>query len=369
MSTFQTSDPKPSILDRGFFALDDYISVLRAGEEPPDIPLHEEHELATALYALRARRLGNVPPELAFKTLETGALPLFEKGRFPWGALPYPRDHALLITALQELGEQELASKMLHWQALTIDHRGAPLLSLLNQEGTLSARDLDAAYHPLSLPEVGDTLLDPQLGMLGWRTSERTLMTLATGCKTTLGLYLHGDAGVIAYGPQTTPLGNTSGFGLAGKPESLEMTSHGIAYRTRLAAPHPRRTGLPYLKDSGYSGLWLDAKTQRDDQTLTTSCRLVGCRPAKHVLFSIFGKGEQCVVAGTHRLRPRSLDRYEGPAQRVAFQGNAGAVYVDLPQSLSMEVIPLGGNNAFWGADFLMSFAFPESSLDVRFTS
>ncbi len=367
---------------RGFLSLEEFIQKLRSGQntqehssEQRSLVFCDQHELAHALYALNCKQTQHPYPPLELLPKASGAVPLFRKGAFPWGALPYPRDHAELAHLCFLLGEEELACKMARWQKNTLDHEGKPIFSLFSQEGSVSYTELEKANHALfaSLdldPTLYEDVVDLDVGMWGKRTDKMTLLSLATGCKSGMGVYLYGDAGILNYGPQLLPIGDCSGFGLAGKPENLQITQETFTYQTRIAAPHDRNTGLSYLKDSGYSGYWLHTSQRRENSSLISHCQVLGSPDMSKVTFSFFGKGKACSVSQTHKLHPRSLDRYEGPPQPLAFEGDHGTVQLDFSKGASqMVIIPLAGDDSFWGADFLVAFTLNQPSTQFAFSA
>ena len=184
-----------------------------------------------------------------------------------------------------------------------------------------------------------------------------TIQALATGCKSGMGTFLRGRAGIVNFAPQLTPLGDTRAFGLAGKPLFLKLEENRLNYQTRLAAPHGRPTGLDHLKDSGFSGLWIETEAEILDESLQLRCTIDGVRSLEECTFVFFGKGEACFVSGSHKLNPRSLDRYQGPPQELSFVAGESSVSLNPQEGFSrMEVIPLAGDDTLWGADFLVAF-------------
>ena len=76
------------------------------------------------------------------------------------------------------------------------------------------------------------------------------------------------------------------------------------------------------------------------------------------VAFSFFVKALRCRVASQQEfLYPRTLERYEGEVQTVAFEGQDHVLELrSLSCKGTMQVIPLAGGNNFWGADFLVAY-------------
>jgi len=315
--------------------------------------LWQEHELLTALYALLCQKVSLPRPPLYYTQLPGGSVPLFSRGGFPWGALPYPKEHAELAALYGQLGESETAEKMAAWQKkMTLDHAGKPLVGLFSQgREVLEEAPSTDIYRGI--------FTDPELGIVGQRTENSTCIVLGTGCKSGMGSFLVEDVGIVTFGPQ-----QDGSFGIAGRPlffHHEEKEGFEAHFQTRLAASHPRNTGFLALQDSGYSGLWIDVTAHYADNRLHVSCLFEGFTFSEKTTFALFGRGKECLVQGTHKLQPQSQDRYGGPPQRVALQGHQGKVFVEaLTGASKMEIIPL--NEA--GADFLILFSGLASKLE-----
>lgn len=357
--------------------LDDYLSRLRllcreGGENEKllhswiELPFWQEHELAHALYALLCKRCGITFPPLSIDQKASGAVHLHSKGYFPWGGLPYPKEHAELGYALALLGEEEQAFRIAKWQKNTLDHAQRPIYSLLMQEGGYSYQSLEEAnkslfsYFPKD--ELDEKMWDEGLGLVGERNGQRTIVCLGTGCKSGMGAFLQNDIGIINYGPQLHPLGVCDGFGLAGKASQLQMHyepgAFSLSFKNRVSAPHPRPTGIRSLQDAGFSGAWIHAthKYSRTEGSELT-CSFESLRDLSQMRFSFFCKAKACFVAKTHKLSPGSLDRYQGPTQPITLKGDNGSITLEASEGVSqLEVIPLAGDESFWGADFLLGF-------------
>ena len=329
-------------------------------------PLWQEHELAHAL--LNCCRGLPLPP---IELTSQGACFLYGKGGYPWGALPYPCEHAELAKLLFMHGEEEKARKMAAWQGNTLDHQGRPLSFFLQQEGAPPEpllRAVEALIEATGGIPLATKVADHDLGLLGLRSENATAMVCATGCKSGMGCFLHGDAGIVNYGPQRLPLGESTAFGLAGKPIRQEImeTPKGfcMTFQTALAAPSPRSFDLPFLQDSGYSGLWIEATHHLGLNEAFFTAELEGFVDPREVAIVFFGVGESALVARHHKLNPGSLDRYIGPAKPVTF----GSVTLEsLGETAQMEVIPLAGDGHFFGANFLVAFTLASPQLAFSF--
>lgn len=278
---------------------------------------------------------------------------------FPWGELPYPYEHVQLALNFLRKGERERAEQMALFQEATLDHHLQPVISFFRQEkGILDLqlaelnRELFAALR--KEPEISYTYMDKELGILTKRDEAQAIGCFGSGCKSGMGFYLAGKGGVLNYGIQLKPLGDCAGFGLAGRGTKIEVADHSLRSLCRIAAPHPRNTGIPWLEDSGFAGMWIESAYQIEKDRVTVAAELEGFRPLTDLLFTFFVRAEACYVAGSHKLKPRTLNRYQGPPQKVVFHE-----LTLWPESgfQSMEVVPLAGDESYWGADFMITLS------------
>ncbi len=338
-------------------------------------PLLIEHELLQATYAVVAMRAGFAAPKPHLEALPGGGVPLFGRGFFPWKALPYPKEHAQLGVCLAELGEVQTALRMARFQEATLDHAKRPAYALFTQEGFLCQTALDCA-NATFFEKIGYTpsdalrFSDRELGMVSWRTPTSTVICLGSGCKSGLGLFLNQDAGIINWGPQTTPAGICEGFGLAGRAQKVQLDAteqhFALSFQCRLASPAARETGFSHIRDVGYSAAWMEASIEGDNEEIACRIHFETLHSEKKPLFVLFGKGSSCFVARSHQLKPRSLDRYGGPSQPVHLMGHLGNVCVMADDMAHMEIIPLAGDESFWGADFLIAYTLNHSEARLK---
>jgi len=350
-------------------------SQLKTSSDPQKIqdlrysPLLKEHELLQVTYALLAKRHGMAPFKPQLFPLRSGAIPLFRQGCYPWSALPYPKEHAQLgslLVQLEDLEMHKIAEQMSRFQEATLDHNKKPIYSLFQQEKGISSLCLNEAntefFNEIGLiPSDHFRFSDHELCMISRRTDTMTLICMGSGCKSGMGALLYHNAGIINYGPQLLPIGESAGFGLAGRAQNGQLNEEAdhfsMSYLCRLAAPSLRKTGFSHLQDSGYSSLWMRAEVKEEANGISIRCHFETLHSLNKIVFSFFGKGEAASVAGSHKLSPRSLDRYQGPPQPLVFLDGVRGVRIDVIDGISaMEVIPLAGDDSFWGADFLVAY-------------
>lgn len=332
-------------------------------------PLLKEHELLQAAYAL----LAQCPPNFTFSPLASGAIPLFKQGFFLWRGLPYPQEHAQLGALLAQLNDPQ-AHAMVRFQEATLDHTKKPIASLFRQEEGGNEPSLQKANDSFfksvgHIPSETFQFADHELGMVARRTGVGTVVCMASGCKSGMGAFINRDAGIINFGPQLAPFENCSAFGLAGRAQKIDLQdlSHQFMLSSicHLASPYMRETGFSHIKDSGYSGVWMKTRMVGNVSELSIESTFETLHPLDSCRFIFFGKGESCWVRGLHKLSPRSLDRYQGPVQGVALVGKEGKVQIETPKgSVGLEVIPLAGDENYWGADFMITYTLNASKVN-----
>ncbi|MBS0623253.1 MAG: hypothetical protein JSS62_01365 [Verrucomicrobia bacterium] len=329
--------------------------------------------------AQNALSTGEIPDCSFLKDMNisnSGAVCLYERGFFPWKGLPYPHEHARLGQYLVQLEQRELAKKMACFQKAMLDHDQQPIASLFCQEGrvpyVMLQQATDAFLSSLEGVHLELPVIDEGLGFFRMGNFHTTSLITASGCRTGLGTFLHCDAAILTFAPQLSPVGDCASFGIAGRAQELsyEYMDQQIVcrYRNRLACPHMRETGLNFLADAGYSGLWVQVSQKMSEGSLSTSAQVMGPHSQNSLSWTFFGKARSCVVAGSHGLSPNSLDRYQGPIQKVEMRGVKGSVWIHSSVKGSMEVIPLAGDESFWGANFLVVFRPEQGVLDCTFS-
>ncbi|NGX60877.1 MAG: hypothetical protein K940chlam9_00351 [Chlamydiae bacterium] len=328
-----------------------------------------EVEFGAVEEALKREKEGKSVPPCTLKGFRSGALPLFSKGFFPWRGLPYPKEHAKigrLLAQFQDLSYRRVAEEMVPFQQATFTHHLTPITSLFQQEKRRGFQEIDEEVRHFLAQVRAEILpthsfIDEELGLISERTSEETLLLSASGCKSGMGAWYFRDVALVNFGPQLFPLDTASGFGLAGRGQSISLQKTkrrtSLSYRCRVSAPHSRETGIEGMEDSGYSRLWVTSWLEKSEGKLSLRVEFTGPGSLDSAAFVFYAKASSCLIAGSHQLKPRSLDRYEGPPNSIALQGERGGLVLDPEEGFTkLEVIPLAGDESFWGADFLLAF-------------
>lgn len=211
---------------------------------------------------------------------------------------------------------------------------------------------------------------DPDTGLIGIRQFKKSIVCTGFGGKTGLGSIHIDGVQLMSYGPQHLPLGDCRGFGVEAGRYSTSKISMGsnISCKDSFQITHQSRlTGKPILSNSElyahyrngiYSPAWVDVKQEYKHELLRIDASFLGEIPDE-VAFTFFVKAKSCELWGKQTLFPRTLDRYKGDPSTIEFDGGEQLLVLETPHKIGeMQVIPLGGGESFWGADFLVAYLF-----------
>ena len=320
-----------------------------------------------------------------------------------------------LLTKRQDL--QEIVLKLAHWQLNTLDAEGKPLTALFVRENEgksfnlsclsylffrsasiLSEETPFAAVSDAAMREIQENLekqndkidplwpliekwleqfkvisrgplhlseqiYDPSTALVGYRSSSQHVFCTLHGGHTGLGSLRYENIEIVNYGPQYLPLGECSGFGIEGNALSdhgmrrsvIEWRPHAFSLKgcTRLVD----QPSFSPLEMGKFRGIWLEVAQEFKKPHFYLKTSFLGLDGWESVAFTFFVKAERCRTQSQECLLPRTLERYEGPAQTLTFESQ-GSELVLRPLSFkgTMQVIPLAGGNNFWGADFLVAY-------------
>jgi hypothetical protein len=213
--------------------------------------------------------------------------------------------------------------------------------------------------NPLSLPEH---IYDPSTALVGYRSSSQHVICTLHGGHTGLGSLRFGNIEVVNYGPQYLPLGEFQGFGIEGNALSdrgmrrsvIEWRRHSFTLKgcTRLV-DQPSPSSFEMGK---FRGIWLEVAQEFKKPHFYLKTNFLGLDGWESIAFSFFIKAASCKIQ-SQTLLPRTLERYEGEVQTLAFESQQTVLELRaLSFKGTMQVIPLAGGNNFWGADFLVAY-------------
>lgn len=210
------------------------------------------------------------------------------------------------------------------------------------------------------------TFTDLSLALAGSRSKEFHVMASLTGGGSGMGSFHHRDVKIVNFGPQHLPLGDCRGFGIESHAERLSQSeircseSDGSFQLEGMARVTPRpkpAESNAMFRNGSHSGIWVGAKQTFKGGQLALEMEFCGLHDLSMLAFAFFVKARSCVVDSRQIIRPRSFERYQGGVRPIRFRGEQATVEIGASESGgSMQVIPLGGGDNFWGADFLVAY-------------
>lgn len=217
--------------------------------------------------------------------------------------------------------------------------------------------------------ELPSAIEDKQISLVGIRSPQHSVVCVAAGGNTGLGSFYFHDTQIVSWGPHHYPLDDCSGFGVLTSisSENKIQVLENLNFRQHAKV---RLTDKPFLNDSQVifrmgkmSEIWIDVEQIFHNQKLDINTSWSSLEALKDVSFTFFVKAKFCIVNGV-TLLPKTLDRYTGKVGPVILEGDLGNLEIICDKnSGSLQVIPLAGQDNFWGADFLLAYSL-ESGFD-----
>lgn len=211
---------------------------------------------------------------------------------------------------------------------------------------------------PLSLSEH---VYDPSTALVGYRSTQQHVICTLHGGYTGLGTLRYGDVEILTYGPQHLPLGECQAFGIEGNSISdqgirrsvIEWKGHSFTIKgcTRVV-DQPIRLST----EQKFGGIWMEVVQEFKKPHFFLKTNFLGLDGWDSIVFTFFIRAARCKVESRYFL-PGTLGQYEGEVQTILFEGVKN--FLELKSFSSkgkMQVIPLGGNEDFWGANFLIAY-------------
>lgn len=210
------------------------------------------------------------------------------------------------------------------------------------------------------------TFADKQMILAGCRSAETSAVATLYGGGSGMGCLHRNDVQIVSFGPQHLPLGDCRGFGIEGQHERLSSSKVAVSELdgtfsiegTARLAPRPKVAGSNATFQNGeHSGFWIDAKQCYNKEKFSIEMIFRGVFDLNTLAFAFFVKAQSCIVDARQIIRPRSFERYQGEVRPTRFRGKQISLEIDAGQKAGgMQVIPLGGGDNFWGADFLVAY-------------
>lgn len=218
---------------------------------------------------------------------------------------------------------------------------------------------------------LSEKIEDSSMALGGIRKKEIHVACTLHGSGTGMGYYRYQDAEVVNFGPHYLPLEEADGFGIQGN----YLSEQGIR-KTRLDNSKGcffmqgcvRMIDKPLFSSSlgQLRGIWMEVEQGFKEGELTLKSYFLGFEGWDDVAFCFYVKGKSCYLDGNTRLLPRTFNNYKGEVKTLLIEGKQGSIELHSTSQGVMQVIPLGGQESFWGADFLIAYLLDSNEREYR---
>lgn len=186
-----------------------------------------------------------------------------------------------------------------------------------------------------------DKTSDPSVGYELLRAESVALALSGSGYQTSAGAARVGALEIPAFGPHLAPLSQAELFGI-GPGESGWFCAHAD------------------------KEVWFSVRGKVSNGAINILLDSRGVQPEKPIAFAFYIKADQSSIQGKV-FKAKSIARYSGDSQPVEFSAKDAKISFTVSQGLKMELIPLAGDRAFWGASFLLAIWLPSLHETISF--
>lgn len=227
-----------------------------------------------------------------------------------------------------------------------------------------SQNDSTVENNKLSLNQFPSNYQDLNLGFAACRSSNNSAVATLFGGGSGMGCFCREEIQIMSFGPQNGPLGDCRGYGLEGgsdlskhiKVINSKVDQFSVEGLTRLRSIPKEKTSLANYREGIHAGVWIDSKLEFSENKFSIELTFNDFNDL-NLSFAFFVKASHCIIDGKQTVQPRSLQHYWGDVHKVDLQGIKEVVSIKAGHQGEMHVIPLGGGEDFWGADFLIAYS------------
>ena len=390
-----------------------------------------EFQLILAYQAVIAVLLDTPWKELEISQFPSGACSTDTSGYSLSGEVPQPVFHAelgslLFLYAKITSSTHILAAalRLTEWQKNTLDHACVPFCGLFAKEGEISEKSLiihnfllfnaagktseefksiaqnlyqqiesqnlfdipaylvalskvfplDAAEDNQAQSLLLSSIEDTSIGLVGFRSPTFSGVSALFGRGSGMGCIHAGDVRIVCLGPQYMPLNDCRGFGIDGDGRLLKNYLKDVhtGDNQSVIKGTSRMVSASLKNDfftSGASGIWIDVQQTWKDKEMKLEVMFREVLEREALAFSFFVRAQICKMENGKIIKRRSLNRYLGPSTFIHFEGETSSLaLISEEQHEEMHIIPLGGGDNFWGADFLVSCLLHPGSSHFKWT-
>lgn len=224
----------------------------------------------------------------------------------------------------------------------------------------------------------------PSTDLCGWCDPELSLFFTSRGGGSGLGGFSYKSIEILTYAPHQYPLNEVQGFGINTMPrrtlksqpcaasEKRELSLKGVS---RLSNLDSSEINPPWnrLREGAPQTVWVESEQTLKGNIITIDTKIRHFDAMPELAFTFFAKGSAVRMDDVEAI-PNQLRHFVMDVTRLEIIGENCTIrlfhHVDnMPvEQASVEVIPLAGNRAFWGADFLISFLYKQPERQNRWT-
>lgn len=279
--------------------------------------------------------------------------------------------HYLLYKAIAQLRQCPRASSIAEAMRARLEEMTLSLPAFFSVVEAYLTRQL-APPVPKAVP-LPAIIADTEVLIGGFRTAHRTILCAQSGSRTGLGYVRKGDVKILSYGPQAFPLAECQEFGIeapaSAKHARMQVDEFFINMSNVVKIPleppindHPSTFGmLPPPFD------YAQIHQEYANDILEISFTPHKWKESRDIAFVFYVKAFNCLLEDGTLIKRKSLDRFEGPSQSLALQAAQSTLTLIPGQGVQqIKIIPLSGEDVYWGADYLISFKLPNSGCLYR---
>jgi hypothetical protein len=178
--------------------------------------------------------------------------------------------------------------------------------------------------------------------------------------KSGLGSIDFGNIQITNMGPHYFPLGDLSRFGiyhLSEESESFHFSENSISLLSKLIACD---------QNYGSGATWMQFKAEKRGEEFIINAKFENFKGEDPFAFVFFVKSEE-VRHLDKKYKKGALQKFSGPSSFVDLISAKKKVSITSETKLNLEIIPLGGDEAFYKSDFLIAFHIQQPENGVTF--
>lgn len=191
-------------------------------------------------------------------------------------------------------------------------------------------------------------------------SSKDLLIAITTiGKNTGIGYIKRGKVVITNLGPHFFPLGEMDHFGIfhhstwRQKTENLILKPFHIKSWISLPAIKFNKSQLEKFNKGDIE---MELEVEKKKSEIDIAIRLIGPVHSNKLAFTFFLQASE-LIAGDAKLKPYSLNRYQGINMPITAIQGADSMTISSQFFGEMQIFSLAGKNHFWGSQFLVAYS------------